>query len=40
MTTLYEINIFDCCEGSLLRLGIFIHLGKPSRFLIYEEDRC
>lgn len=26
---------FDCLESSLLRVGIFIHLGKPSCFLTY-----
>lgn len=39
MTPICPINLFDCLEGSLLSMGIFIHLGKPSGFLIYEASQ-
>lgn len=39
MTSLYQINLFDCCEGSALRLSISIYLGKPSGFLTYEASQ-
>lgn len=32
-------NKFACLEGSFLRVGIFIYLGKPSSFLIYETSQ-
>lgn len=32
-------NKFDCLEGGLLRVGIFIYLGKPSCFLTYKASQ-